>query len=226
MKTYISLTITFSLAFYLPFSLFAAQGDVAIYFGTFDPPHLAHLSIALDGKRVLDVDKVYMVANRKARNKPGASTYDQRLAMTRALAFRYKEVDVVDRKTVESAFKKGGPKGWVPFLIREVLKTMKPEATLYQIMGIDSFNKFLSYEAYPDKKERRNIVVIERKGYEIDKNLLKKWKDRHGRYQLEKLGRESLSSTAIRKRVKEGKSLKEFVPSVIERYIDHQVLYR
>ena len=203
----------------------AKSGDMAIYFGTFDPPHLAHLAIAKDGKRVLDVDKVFMVANIKARNKPGANSYEQRLAMTRALAFRYPDVAVVDKELVKEAFSQGGPHGWVTLVLKKVLATMDKDATLYQLMGIDSFNKFLSYKIFPEKGERRKIVVIERTGYEIDDKLLKNWKNREGNYTLKRLGRESLSSTVIRKRAQSGKSLKEYVPSVIEKYIARQGLY-
>lgn len=196
-----------------------------LYFGTFDPPHLGHLETALGAQRILQVDEVLLVANRWVRNKPDASDYSHRLAMTRALAYRYPGIGTPPTALVERACREGGPEEWVSRLRSLLIAEMPPGTTLFHVMGVDSFNKFLGYRGWTSGMDRLVIVVQRRDGYQVDQTSLEAWKERQGKVRFEDLGGESRSSTQVRARVRRGESLEGLVPSVIERYLARVHLY-
>jgi nicotinate-nucleotide adenylyltransferase len=109
---------------------------IGVFGGSFDPPHLAHVALALAAIKTLELDELRIVPTGQAWHKARAlSPPEHRLAMTR-LAFQDLLRAVVDERELQ----RSGPTFTIDTL--EALQSENPEAQLYLIMGEDQFAAF------------------------------------------------------------------------------------
>lgn len=220
------MVIALALALGAAAGLPARDGDLAVYFGTFDPPHLGHLSTARTAAAELGVAKVWLVPNRVPRGKPGASPYETRLGLCRALAARYPELGVLDPARSAAAYAAGGEDRWVELLLEELYRGLAPGNAVLHVMGLDSFNKLLELDALPRAGEPRIVAVVERAGYSLDTALLATRKTGPDRIRFVDATPFSASSTEVRRRVRAGQPIDDLVPRVIRVMIEREGLYR
>ena len=100
-------------------------------------------------------------------------------------------------------------------------------AEFYEIIGEDSFNYFVEWKNYKEILKNSKIIVLKRKNRNEDerKNILKdiKLKERFIYIENEHF---NYSSTNIRKNIELGKPITNMVPSLVEKYIEKNNLYR
>jgi len=189
---------------------------IGVLGGTFDPIHNAHLLLAEQAREQLGLKKVLFVPAgdpwRKAfrRVLPAA----HRLAMTE-LAVQDDSGFVVD----DCETKRKGPT-YTAETLRELHKRHAKDE-LYLLLGEDALADLPFWREPEVIAEEANIVVAPRGGVVLPE--LPFDPDRVIRIQMPFM---EISSTDIRKRAKEGKSLRYLVPDAVAAYIKDHKLYR
>ena len=111
---------------------------IGIYGGTFNPPHLGHISAARCAVKALGLDRLLVIPDRIAPHKqlPADSPApEQRLEMLRLAAADEPNMEVSDLE-----LKREGVS--YTYQTVEQLKEMHPQAQLYLLMGTDMFTSF------------------------------------------------------------------------------------
>ena len=196
----------------------APQGKkTGILGGTFDPIHIGHLLVARDAMDALGLDRVVFVPAAAPPHKADRPTAPaaSRLAMVH-LAVR----DDPDFSISEVEFRRSGPS----FSIDTIgeLERELPGNDLYFLIGEDNLGEIWSWKEPEALFRRCRVVVIGRLG----SDRLTISPDLPGPVTTLDIQRIRLSSSEIREKVKEGRSIRYLVPPEVERYIYEHRLYR
>lgn len=194
----------------------AVKKKIALFGGMFDPPHWGHCLVA---EQVLekrpDIDEVWLIPDNthpfsKKRAQTVASA-DDRLAMV-SLCSRH------NIKASRVAMDLGG----VSYSIKTVahLQHVMPHRFEF-IIGSDGLLEFHKWKDAKKLSHLIRFIVFPRAGFPVQRVP--------GQFTVidEKDAIvSSVSSTVIRKRVSEGKSIAGLVPSAVNKYIQQHQLYR
>ena len=183
--------------------------------GSFDPPYVGHLLAASDAHEALDLERLVFIPAAVQPLKIDRTTAraEQRLAMTRMLAESDPRFDV-DSIEID----RGGLSYTVDTLT--TLAAQMPSAELFWLIGADVPQSFAKWRDPERIVELATVVVLQRSGEVPDLSGLP------GPPQLLPSRRFDVSSTEIRQRVREGKSIRGFVPDAVAEYIAAERLYR
>lgn len=183
--------------------------------GSFDPPHNGHLLVAGDALTALGLDRVIFIPTATQPLKVGQAggTPAQRLAMVRLLLEGEAglELDAIE-------IERGGLSYTVDTLT--ALAARLPGADLFWLVGADIPHTFAKWRSPERIVELATLVVLQRTDEVPELSGLP------GRPQLLATRRIDISSTEIRRRVREGKSIRGFVPDSVAAFIASEGLYR
>ncbi|VEU61764.1 Probable nicotinate-nucleotide adenylyltransferase [Mesomycoplasma dispar] len=138
---------------------------IAIYGGTFNPVHKAHLEIAKKAVDFLDLDKLFFVPNYISPLKKGAKNIAD-------AKFRYEMLKLVQiEKTEVCDFEIKARK--ISYTIDTVNYFAKkyPETKIFLIIGSDNLANFKFWKNYKEIIEKVQLVVFTRKNYPDFKHL-------------------------------------------------------
>jgi nicotinate-nucleotide adenylyltransferase len=183
--------------------------------GSYDPPHTGHLLAGGDAFEALALDRLVWIptAIQPLKRLQRATPAEHRLAMVRLVADDDRRFDV-DSIEID----RGGLSYTVDTLT--TLAARWPAAELFWLVGADAAKTFPKWRQ-PDRiAELSRIVVMRRSGDETDVSMMPR-----GTQVLE-TRRIDVSSTEIRERVREGKSIRGFAPDAVAEYIAAHRLYR
>jgi nicotinate-nucleotide adenylyltransferase len=200
--------------------------------GTFDPVHVGHLRIALDVCDAFDAATVslmpcYQPVHREA---PVASAADRLAMLTLAIA-GCPQLAVDDLELVRA-----GPSYTVDTLA-ELRARLGADAPIAIVIGADAFAGFTTWKAWQQIPGLAHIIVVSRPGYQIaasppdmsarpvDDPALLQGSAAGGLLRLS-LTMLDVSSTEIRQRLMQGKSVKCLLPDPVIHYIESRGLYR
>jgi nicotinate-nucleotide adenylyltransferase len=184
--------------------------------GTFDPPHVGHLISAGDAFESLSLDKLVFVpvaAQPQKTDAPPGATPEQRLEMVRLAIQGDPRFAVSDTE-----IRRGGLSYTVDTL--EALKRENRAAQLILIVGMDAFAAFDRWKSPGRIRELAAIAVLTRAG--------EHGVDAAGGGGVKVVGtrRIDVSSSEIRQRLADGKSIHGFVAESVENYIATKKLYK
>ncbi len=191
---------------------------IGIMGGTFDPIHYGHLVTAEEVRVKFGLTDVIFVPSGNPPHKIGRkiTCVEHRYLMTvlatvTNLFFSVSRVEI-DRK---------GPSYAIDTITQ--LKSMAGDETeLYFITGADAFLQMDKWYKAEELVKMCNFVAATRPGYPIER-----LDNRFSKYiEIVEVPALSISSTDIRKRVKEGRSIKYLLPEAVEDYIFKNGLYR
>lgn len=198
---------------------------VGIIGGSFDPIHLGHLAMAEHLRELKNLDKIVFIPTGNAPHKSYESLPDQRLEMVNlAIAdnkyFSSCEIEVLKEEisyTVET--------------LKE-LKEKRPEAELNFIIGMDNLFSIEKWYKIEELGKLTNILVsnrIYKVGISLEETI-KKCRYLQDEFSLKIDIVESpvfeISSSEIRQRIKNNKSIKYLLPKKVEDYIKDNGLYK
>ncbi len=199
---------------------------MALMGGTFDPIHLAHLIVAEEVRAVLKLDKITFIPAGDPPHKPGRVQTDKqhRLRMVQ-LAIASNPHFLISRIEVE----RSGPSYLVDTL-RQLHQEYGKEVELSFIIGGDSLELF---ETWHDPRgiltQLDHLIVVRRPGYVETIAYNKQLEDRlpgiTRRLLTVEVPQMDISSTDLRRRVREGFPIKYQVPEAVEAYIKQHGLY-
>lgn len=198
---------------------------IGIMGGTFDPIHNGHLMIAKTAYKQFNLDKVWFLPNgnppHKAQTVIGSSVENRvkmvQLAIDGHSGFRV-ELYEASKKTVSYSYE-----------TMEHFTKIYPEDKFYFIIGADSLftvEKWIHPErlfptctilaAYRDEMDTREEMYRQ-----ID--YLKEKYSARAKLLVSPLVK--ISSSELRERIRQGKSIKDFVPDKVAKYIVEEGLY-
>ena len=185
-----------------------------MFFGSFNPIHIGHKVIASYLVDFTDLDKVMFVVSPQNPLKQKISLLDQyhRLQIIRAEIEDNSNLEVSDIE-----FDMPKPSYTIDTLVR--LKEKYPENNYSIIMGSDNLQNFHKWKNHEQILEDYSIYVYPRPGYEISgshKNI----------HIIEGVPQMEISSSFIRKSIKEGKDISYLMPEKAWIYTDEMNFYR
>ncbi len=198
---------------------------IGIMGGTFDPPHLGHLILAQSAYEALHLDSVWFIPSGNPPhkvNRNGGESDAHRVEMTRlaiSLDSRF-ELNLMEMDMEGYTY---------TYLTLEQLNKEHPENDYYFIIGEDSLVDFPTWKCPEKIVKLCHIVVGFRPGTTTDKmeDVIQYNKDLYGGdfIQINTPAIE-ISSRDIRKRIREGRSIRYFVPKRIFDYVTENNLYQ
>jgi nicotinate-nucleotide adenylyltransferase len=189
-----------------------AARRLGVFGGTFDPLHHGHLIVAGEAFEALGLDLLLLVPAAQPPHKPGtAASAEQRLRMLRAATagdprFAIEEIEL----------RREGPSYTVDTL-RE-LKRLHADVQLFFLLGADQFRMLETWREPDEVARLAQLVVFARAGEEIGPN-------RYSGIQVA-VSRVDVSGTEIRRRIREGRSIRYYVPEAVRGIIEGEGLYR
>lgn len=198
---------------------------IGILGGTFDPIHNGHLKVAKEAVRKLNLDKIIFIpgGNPPHKKNTEVASSKHRFEMVRIAV---KDVKYFALSSIEIN-KKG--KSYSIETITRLLKKYKGKAELSFLLGIDAMEEILTWKRPRIVLKLCRFIVLKRAGFsflKMQKKLsrIKIFKNKD--YGILKVKSIKLSSSEIRKSVKNGADITGMVPEKVKKYIYGHKLYR
>jgi nicotinate-nucleotide adenylyltransferase len=195
---------------------------IGVLGGTFDPVHNGHLHIANALRAALDLECVVWVPAGRPPHKAGqiVSSDRDRLAML-DLALAGSATDEISTIDID----RSGPSYTADTL--GILAEQFPSARLLFLMGEDSLRDLPTWH-HPERILRvAELAVAGRPGVETDLESLElRVPGVRKRVHVVPTEEVSISSSQIRRRVRENQSIRGLVPDTVEEYIHDHGLYK
>ncbi len=197
--------------------------SVAVMGGTFDPIHLGHIDMALKCKEMLNIDKILFIPTGDPPHKQGRSCNKyNRLAMTKLALSDCAWADVLDIEVLREG-------KTYTFDTLNQLHAMYRDSKIYYIIGADTLGELKSWYRIHDVAKMTDFILVRRMGVREEK-LEELKKQAHDDLNLNVIDvcftGLDISSTEIRSRVCNGKSIDGMVPGLVKEYIFEHGLYR
>lgn len=191
---------------------------IGVYGGTFDPIHQGHLIIAESIREDFNLDKVVFIpaAAPPHKDSPQMTKVGARLKMV--------ELAIADNPYFEIS-KIEIQRGGISYTVDTVrtLRAYYPStAELFLLIGADSLIELPTWKTPKELFNLCQVLVLPRPGFEINKAEERFRK----KATLAKTPLIEICSTDIRRRVKEGKSIRYLVPPAVGEFIQKEGLYR
>ena len=184
---------------------------IGILGGTFNPPHLGHLIIANEVMHALDLKEMWFMPNNEPPHKikePGPSDAQRVEMLELAIAgeprFRVETIEM----------QRQGPSYTYDTI--KLLSDLHPEVSFYFIVGSDMVEYLPKWHKIDELADMVRFVGVQRPNYSLatDYDILS--------VETPVL---DLSSSLIRKRCRQGGSIRYLVPDEVRNYIEENGLY-
>jgi nicotinate-nucleotide adenylyltransferase len=189
---------------------------IGVFGGTFDPPHVGHLVVAVNVRHALHLDVVLLVVANDPWQKSGTrrvSPATDRLAMVEAAVG---EVDGLEASDLEMA--RGGTSYTADTLAE--LAAREPAAQLFLVLGSDAAAGLPTWERADEVRRLAEVVVVRRPGAE-DGTPPAGWA-----WTSVECPRLEVSSSDLRQRVVDGRPLDYLLTPAVIDCIEGRGLYR
>lgn len=188
---------------------------IGIFGGSFNPIHVGHALIANYMVENSDIDTLWLMVspqNPLKENSSLASDY-HRLRMTEFVSRRIENV-------ITSAFEFDLPKPSYTIDTLNALQAKFPDDEFYLVIGADNWCVFDRWKAGEEIITKHRVLIYPRRGYDIV--IPEKYSDRVSVVEAPLI---EVSSTQVRERLAQLKSVSFYVPEAVERYIIENNLY-
>lgn len=199
---------------------------IGILGGSFNPVHLGHLILAENAADSFSLDRVlFMPCHiQPLKGQAGTVAAEQRVAMTEAAIMDNPRFELLDIE-----IKRGGT-SYAIDSVREI-RRFYPGAEVFFIIGADTLSELHLWKDINVLLEICQFAVLARPGYDLDaifESGLKLSGNRVAQIRRNvATGRLiDISSSDIRQRVAEGRSIRYLVPRSVEMYIAEHHLYQ
>ena len=201
----------------------SAIGRLGIFGGSFDPPHMAHISLASCAIEQLQLDRLLVIPTGDAWHKTRHLTLaPHRLAMTR-LAFADMPKAAVDSREID----RHGPT--YTFETLEEIAQEFPQANLFLCVGGDQAKNFTTWHRWKDILNRVTMVVAFRPEDKTAVHAVDhaQWHNGlpHGAIRLE-MPNLAVSATDIRLQLTQSDTFPSELPKGVCEYIQQHSLYK
>ncbi|MDU3457243.1 nicotinate-nucleotide adenylyltransferase [Peptoniphilus harei] len=194
-----------------------------IFGGSFNPIHYGHLMICEYIKEEMGLDKVIFIPTGNPPHKDLELSAEDRYEMVRLAISPNPDFEISDIETTRVE------KSYTVDTIRELKKIYKEEK-LYFLIGLDSLFQLKTWMKIGDLSQEIEFVVALRPGYldreEVNKEIDFLRENFGTKINLIKTPLYEISSTDLRDRIREGKSLRYLIPKKVLDYIEESGFYK
>ena len=195
--------------------------NIAVLGSSFDPAHNGHLAIAKNVLKSQKIDKVILMpVNIHPFSKKISKTF-HRFAMAKLLKQKCIEVSDLELKKNSTSYS-------IDTL--SVLTTQYPNDHFYWIIGSDHLDSFTKWKDWQKIISDFGLVIVARDTHTDIERKLKKFVNYDYKniiiLDAKDFSPFDISSSEIKKRIKEKKSIKNLVPKSVENYIIKHKLYK
>ncbi len=186
---------------------------IGILGGTFNPLHIGHLAIAEVAQERMSLDRVIFVPSSRPphKNLTYLAPAHHRLEMVRRAVGGDPKFSVSDFEVLR------GGKSYTINTVRHFQNTLSQDAKLFFIVGGDSATHLQAWREIDEILKIVSFVVVNRPGHDnCDPGIP------HHSVTMPGI---DISSSYIRRRLREGKTIKYLVPEDVFRYIEDHDLY-
>lgn len=182
---------------------------IAIYGGTFDPIHHAHLILARQAIETLRLEKVILVPAAISPLKKAApvASGEVRLAMLQAAIKGEPGFEVSECELLRP------PPSYTIDTV-EYIRRRGCDPSIYCLIGEDNVEQLPRWHRFAELEKMVRFVVLDRSGKQPSYS-----------YQLIRR-RIDISATEIRRRVAQNESIRYLVPDLVQEIIQRKKLYR
>ena len=180
---------------------------IALFGGTFDPVHIGHLLMARTAQEEMGFDKIVFIPSCVPPHKRSTTLFsvEDRIAMVRLAVAYNSGFEVSDFE-----IRKGG-RSYSIDTVRHFREIYPAPAKLYFIVGGDAINQIHAWKDIEQIKQLCSFVSVNRPGYPRGLARFK--------YHALSMHGIDMSSTEIRKRIQQGRSIQYLVPESVLGYI-------
>lgn len=188
-----------------------------LFFGTFNPIHIGHMIIANYMTEFSDLDEVWFVITPLSpfKQKSSLLSNHHRLVLTNIAVENYSKL-----KTSDIEFKLPQPNYTIDTLVH--LEEKYPNHHFRLIMGEDNLKGFHKWKNYEIILQNYELYVYPRNSDEKTGHQFSE----HTKIHQVNAPIVQISSTFIRKGIKEGKDISTMLPSNVWKYIDEMNFYK
>lgn len=220
---------------------------IGLFGGTFNPIHTGHLQIAKEIKEHFSLDCIIFIPTGIPPHKEISDVIDpaHRLNMVELAIAPHKDFAVSSIEAERKGF------SYSIDTVKTLLKEMGETSEIYFIVGIDAFIDIKTWKDVDELLTLCNFIVIPRHGHrfidikgvdipplkgvaesdleKLDRREISRFAvpltERYSLF-LEQITHCNISSTELRRLIKEGKELKNLLPESVILYIIKKKLYR
>lgn len=185
--------------------------------GTFDPIHNGHLVCAEEARMQFRLDEVIFVPAGNPWQKPDVSPAEDRYLLT-MLATASNTRFSVSRIEID----RGGPTYTIDTL-RAFRDFYGDRAELFFITGTDAVAEILSWKDPDAALQEAHFIAASRPSYTLSPEHARLFGDRVSVIEIPAL---AISSTDIRRRVAEGRTIRYLLPREVREFITERGMYR
>jgi nicotinate-nucleotide adenylyltransferase len=210
---------------------------IGIFGGSFNPPHIGHLNSLVTVTRKAGLDKVFIVPSHQSPLKVPVEgpSVEQRLELVQqaatALGDKYEVSDI--------EIKRGGKSFTIDTIL--ALKKKFPDDEFFLIVGLDQFEQFSDWKNPKKILQEAHLIVTSRPGHhfpdqiedypsviaeevlEKDFNFIELKTGKNIQYI--KLEDVDISSSQLRKWLRNGRNVSKYIPLSVESLIKEKNLY-
>lgn len=190
---------------------------VGLFFGSFNPIHIGHLVIANHLVEYSDLDQIWFIVtpHNPFKNKNTLLDNYQRLEMVYRATKDYTKL-----KPSDIEFNLPQPNYTINTLVH--LQEKYPQHEFALIMGEDNLKSFHKWKNYELILKNHHIYVYPR----VSEQKVETQFDGHKKIHVINAPLMELSSTFIRKAIKEGKNVQPMLPQHVWEYLDEMNFYK
>jgi nicotinate-nucleotide adenylyltransferase len=190
---------------------------IGVFGGTFDPPHVGHLLMASDARDALQLDRLIFVpagAQPFKIDMPPVASAQDRLEMVRLAVADDAQFAVDDAEINRKGL------SFTVDTLEHLTERNPGAATFFLLLGEDALAGFEQWRNPARIRQLATIAAMRREGMGVAVDTVAPG------VLTVSTRRVDVSSTEIRKRLRDGKSIKGFVPESVDRFIEARGLYR
>jgi nicotinate-nucleotide adenylyltransferase len=184
---------------------------IAIFGGTFDPIHRAHLVVAREAADHFALDRVLFIPAAHPPHKEAGAPYEDRYRMVELACAE-------DRRFEASRLEAGEEKSYSFYTIQRVRNMVAPADQVFFVIGADAFAEIQTWHRWQEVVAAVEFIVVTRPGHEYT------CPEQARVHRLETVAM-PVSSSEIREALAAGKTPQQVPPAVMA-YIREHHLYR
>jgi nicotinate-nucleotide adenylyltransferase len=199
---------------------------IALFGGTFDPPHRGHIAIAKAAADAFALDRVLFAPAglQPLKLDTAPSSYATRMALAEAACEEDPRFEVTG---IDAPHPDGSPNYTVDTLTE--LSRLHPADTLFNLVGADSFLNLRNWREPDRLLELAEWIVVSRPGYSLmdeDLSPLKLSSLQCGRVHMLRGIEEDISATELRIRLQNRELCADLLPQSVTDFIQRESPYR